>query len=252
MGCLVCGNPVETWVSYGIPPRTGKCPHCGSKPRSRLLAWFFENDRIPSGRRILEIGPNRLQIERIVQPRFLGDSVYTAVDRRRLKHHERLKAPHSFRAMDATRLEFEDGSFDIVLCNHVLSYIPDDRAALSELRRVLKEDGMALLNTPLSEGRTRAASELAQEDPAFYTPAYFEENGTAWSYGEDFFDRLSDAGFLVHRQLMDDLIPREVTDAQAFTGKTEFIFAFRSEATREKFRGRMRALISRKNRVALE
>jgi SAM-dependent methyltransferase len=42
---------------------------------------------------------------------------------------------------DAQELPFEDGSFDVVLCNHVLYHVPDQRRALRELRRVLRPGG---------------------------------------------------------------------------------------------------------------
>lgn len=40
--------------------------------------------------------------------------------------------------MDAQALPFADESFDIVLANHVLAYIPDIELAMSEIRRVLR------------------------------------------------------------------------------------------------------------------
>jgi 2-polyprenyl-3-methyl-5-hydroxy-6-metoxy-1,4-benzoquinol methylase len=44
-----------------------------------------------------------------------------------------------------------DGSFDVIICFHVLEHV-DDRAALSEMHRVLAQQGMTLLMTPVIEG----------------------------------------------------------------------------------------------------
>ena len=41
-----------------------------------------------------------------------------------------------------TELPFEDNSFDMIFCNHVLEHIPDDSKAMRELFRVLKKGGM--------------------------------------------------------------------------------------------------------------
>ena len=38
--------------------------------------------------------------------------------------------------------------FDIILCNHVLEHIPNIDKALSELKRILKPQGILILNVP--------------------------------------------------------------------------------------------------------
>lgn len=45
-------------------------------------------------------------------------------------------------------LPFVDGSFDIVLCNHVLEHVAEDARVLQELRRVLRPKGLLLLGVP--------------------------------------------------------------------------------------------------------
>jgi SAM-dependent methyltransferase len=49
---------------------------------------------------------------------------------------------------DGTRLPFPDATFDRIICSEVLEHIPDDEAALRELRRVLKPDGMLAATVP--------------------------------------------------------------------------------------------------------
>ncbi len=49
------------------------------------------------------------------------------------------------RVGDAQALEFPDGSFDTVVCTLALCTIPDDRAAVSEAKRVLRPGGRFLL-----------------------------------------------------------------------------------------------------------
>jgi ubiquinone/menaquinone biosynthesis C-methylase UbiE len=46
-----------------------------------------------------------------------------------------------FRLGDAQALEFEDATFDTVVCTLSLCTIPDDRAAVTEVRRVLRPGG---------------------------------------------------------------------------------------------------------------
>jgi ubiquinone/menaquinone biosynthesis C-methylase UbiE len=49
------------------------------------------------------------------------------------------------RVGDAGRLEFPDASFDTVVCTFSLCSVPDDRAAVEEMRRVLRPGGLLLL-----------------------------------------------------------------------------------------------------------
>lgn len=50
---------------------------------------------------------------------------------------------------DARDLPFEDGSFDAVLCSHVLEHIPADVKVAREMARVLTRDGVALIQVPV-------------------------------------------------------------------------------------------------------
>lgn len=46
---------------------------------------------------------------------------------------------------DAQRLDFPDGSFDTVVCTFSLCAVPDERAVVAEMWRVLRPDGRLLL-----------------------------------------------------------------------------------------------------------
>jgi 2-polyprenyl-3-methyl-5-hydroxy-6-metoxy-1,4-benzoquinol methylase len=59
---------------------------------------------------------------------------------------------YGFRYYDGSgKLPAEDGSYDLVICSHVLEHVPDDNYLLSEIKRVMKPDGIALLNIPINE-----------------------------------------------------------------------------------------------------
>ena len=53
-----------------------------------------------------------------------------------------------FIAADAARLPFKDGVFDRIVCTEVLEHIPDDRAGIRELVRVLKPGGLMAVSVP--------------------------------------------------------------------------------------------------------
>ena len=56
-----------------------------------------------------------------------------------------LGRPVELRLGDAHALEFEDATFDTVVCTLSLCTIPDDRAAVAEVRRVLRPGGRFVL-----------------------------------------------------------------------------------------------------------
>lgn len=62
---------------------------------------------------------------------------------------------------DATKMEFDDESFDFVYSFHALEHIPDFRTALHEMRRVLHRDGSWMIGTP---NRNRIIGYLGSKD----------------------------------------------------------------------------------------
>lgn len=59
--------------------------------------------------------------------------------------------------MDAGRLAFSDGSFDKVLCIHVMDFVPETEQATRELVRVLAKGGQFVVTYPYAkEGASRA------------------------------------------------------------------------------------------------
>ncbi|MCD6487168.1 MAG: methyltransferase domain-containing protein [Syntrophobacterales bacterium] len=49
---------------------------------------------------------------------------------------------------DATKLPFRDSSFDVVICSEVLEHIPENKAAIAELVRVLKPGKDLIVSVP--------------------------------------------------------------------------------------------------------
>ena len=50
---------------------------------------------------------------------------------------------------DLMFLPFRDASSDVIHCSHVLEHVADDHQGLRELRRVLRDDGWALIQVPI-------------------------------------------------------------------------------------------------------
>jgi phosphatidylethanolamine/phosphatidyl-N-methylethanolamine N-methyltransferase len=74
----------------------------------------------------------------------------------------RLANVEALAVMDAQRLGFEDGAFDVVVAQYVITAVPDPEATLDEFVRVLRPGGEIILVNHLgAEGGPRAAFERA-------------------------------------------------------------------------------------------
>ena len=196
MACWICSRPVARFELYGVPPRIGRCPHCGAKPRSRALHRLVHDRIAPqlaAGGRVLEIGPSRFSADHVIGGSLFGPARCVAVDVRRRSHHRRLGAGGRFVAASAALLPFADMSFDFILCNNTMPYIREDRRALAEIARCLKHDGLAMIDTHRGPDATCTADAYRREHPALGGD-WFAANGDAWVYGEDFLDRVREAG----------------------------------------------------------
>jgi SAM-dependent methyltransferase len=110
-----------------------------------------------------------------------------------------LNSPLASVHTDITAMSFNDNSFDVVVCNHVLEHIPDDRQAIRELARVLKPGGWAVLQVPIGAERT-----ATEEDPWIANPdeqlrRFGQINHVRVYAGADYVHRLENGGFAVER-----------------------------------------------------
>lgn len=100
--------------------------------------------------------------------------------------------------IDITKMpEYQDSSIDAFICSHVLEHIVDDKAAISELYRVLKPNGFGIMMVPLIVG-----IDETHEDSLITSEAlrwkYYAMGDHVRLYGKaDFVNRLQNVGFKV-------------------------------------------------------
>jgi SAM-dependent methyltransferase len=97
---------------------------------------------------------------------------------------------YDIRAIDAN-----DKTFDYIVCSHVLEHIDDDRLAMKEMRRILKEGGIAFIQVPIWPSEKHATYEnpsIVDEEDRIINFGQFDH---VRIYGLDIFDRLVQAGF---------------------------------------------------------
>ena len=99
--------------------------------------------------------------------------------------------------VDLTRLCFADGTFDVILCYHVLEHIPNDAAAIAELARVLKPGGLAFLQVPRNPEMLTAEDASA---PVEERVRRFGQEDHVRLYGKDFETRLAAGGLIARTE----------------------------------------------------
>jgi len=108
-----------------------------------------------------------------------------------------LESPLAKIKMDIHQIPFEENTFDVVICNHVLEHVQKDILAMKEINRVLKKNGWAIMQVPFM-GKNL---DYTYEDPSIRHPAEREkvygQRDHVRIYGKDYPERLRMAGFKV-------------------------------------------------------
>lgn len=98
--------------------------------------------------------------------------------------------------LDITDMNFEDNFFVVIICSHVLEHVMDDRKAMSELFRVLKPKGIAILQVPISKTVRKTFEDFTITSPE-EREKYFGQKDHVRIYGQDYKKRLQNIGFKV-------------------------------------------------------
>lgn len=184
--CPLCNSSVRRFYPAGLDPRPdARCPVCGALERHRLFRIVAgERTDLFDGKkkRLLHIAPEEA-IEQLV--RGLSGVEYLSAD---------LEDPRAMVRMDITDIDYPAGSFDVILCSHVLEHVPDDRKGLREFYRVLSPTGWALIQIPVTDP-------ITFEDPTITDPEerlrMFGQRDHVRRYGPDVRGRMEEAGFAV-------------------------------------------------------
>lgn len=171
---------------YGSPRANVLSPSTLSLERHRLL-WLYltrETDFFSKPLKVLHVAPEQAFYKRFKKQKNL---TYITTD---------LYSPLADVKADLCALPFEDDSFDVIFCNHVLEHIPDDAQAMRELYRVMKKGGWGIFQVPQDVNRVHTFEDDTITDPAERT-RIFGQYDHVRVYGLDYFDRLRQVGFEV-------------------------------------------------------
>lgn len=182
--CPVCGFEAAAFAPTPQGRADARCPRCSALERHRFLGYLLASmTRLTRARVVLDIAPTT-HVRRFIEA-LTPAAVHVGVDRFEPDRDIDLVA-------DLTATPLASGCADLILCYHVLEHIPDDRAAMRELARLLSPDGVALVQVPWFPNRS-----VTDEEPAADAEERVRRFGQAdhvRKYGRDFVDRLREAG----------------------------------------------------------
>lgn len=192
--CICCGRSFITFLPYGLVLRANAlCPACGSLERHRLHWHYmlFKTSLFESKQklRLLHVAP-----EVIFYNKFNANPNLDYVPCAKFGEGFTDTYPANTINVDITNIDFENNSFDVIYCSHVLEHVPDDIKAMREFYRILKPGGWAMLQVPLDKSRTETYEDFTITDPKEREKAFGQYDHVR-VYGTDYADRLKNSGF---------------------------------------------------------
>lgn len=180
------GSTYRTFLPYGYDKLrpNALCPGTLSLERHRYLWLYLQRKTtfLENKLNVLHIAPEQVFYTKFKQ---FDHWNYTTTD---------LYSPLADVKADICALPFEDNSYDLILCNHVLEHIPDDLKAMEELYRVLKKGGTLIAQVPLNENAETTFEDDSITDPAERTKIFGQYDHVR-VYGKDYYTRLAQVGF---------------------------------------------------------
>ncbi len=181
---------IEKYHIVGAGRRNVSCLKCGAHDRERLIFVYLKFvAKIFDGRKlsILHMAPEPRISNKILENK---DLEYVCGD----LFTEGYAYPDYVKNMNLLALPIENDRFDIVICNHVMEHIPEDTKAMSELFRVLKGGGIAILQVPISYSTEKTIENFSITNPD-ERKRRFGQSDNCRIYGMDYVERLKSVGF---------------------------------------------------------
>ena len=190
----MCGCRRRKFLPYGYVEQreNALCPNCLALERHRLLwLWLIRESDLGRGAvalpEMLHIAPEVALMNRLRKMYAPTPERYVTAD---------LESPLADMHFDIQQIPLEDGCKDVVIANHIMEHVEDDGKALGELYRILRRGGWGVILSPIDENRDTTFEDDSITDPEERT-RIFGQYDHRRLYGNDFADRLREAGFEV-------------------------------------------------------
>ena len=207
--CNICGNQVydylplpdhykKNFLKYGFShTQTGAfetidtdhffCPDCYSMDRERLYAWYLKkNIVLTTTQSILDFAPSK-SLSNWLKKNYACK--YITAD----LFMEDVDVKTDIEKMDV----FKNESFDFVICSHVMEHVSSDIKAMTEIFRVLKKGGSAIIMTPVLRNFDGVDEDPSCTDIAERWRRFGQDDHVRLYSQKVFTERLKQSGFTV-------------------------------------------------------
>ncbi len=187
--CPIIDKSYRKFLPYGrVNSRENAlCPDSLSLERHRLM-WLYlkeKTDFFTAKHKVLHIAPEQCFLKPF---EALHGNNYITAD---------IESPLAKVKMDVHQIPFDDNTFDVAFCNHVMEHVQDDIKAMREIYRVLKPGGWAIIQIPFFPPVKAATFEDDTITDSLAREKVFGQDDHVRLYGLDYPRRLEQAGFKV-------------------------------------------------------
>ena len=177
----------------GCGRRLAECTKCKSTDKERLVFTYLQSINFfdHPDKSILHMAPEPNLSEQFFKHKF---KEYICGDFFAPGYED--VYPSYVKNINILDIPFKDESFDTVICNHVLEHVENDMKGMSEIFRVLKKGGFAILQVPISYKLQNTYEDSNITDPKD-RERVFGQRDHVRIYGIDYIDRLKKVGFNV-------------------------------------------------------
>ena len=207
------GSRYRKFLTYGYGEQlrpNALCPGTLSLERHRMLWLYLERETslLKDELKVLHIAPEQV-FYKIFKEYQHWD--YTTAD---------LNSPLADVLADICDLPFEDQSYDLILCNHVLEHIPDDLKAMNELYRILKKGGTLIAQVPIDVNLDKTYEDKSVTDPKVRAQLFGQYDHVR-VYGQDYYLKLESVGFLAVNVHLEKKLTSEEINQYALSQKEQ-------------------------------
>ena len=172
------------------------CPVCNSLQRHRIIVKFLKSGKV-------NLDQSRILYFAVEE--CIGDWL----KRNKIRYDSADLYQRADLKIDIEDTGLTDGSYDLIVCNHVLEHVNDYRRALRELYRILSDHGVLLISFPMDlslDTTYEDASIVSREDRI----KHFGQYDHLRIFGKDSREILEDAGFRVTTVDEEIELPEEI------------------------------------------
>ncbi len=198
--CNICGGRAFELGPNNRKSSTGRCPRCKrcqSLERHRQLRQVYTQfpEHYLASLKVLQLSPD------------------IGVDPTWFRSYE-VSVYHGDNSLNLEAIDRADTSYDLVICNHVLEHVANDRKGLKELMRITSRRGFIQITVPTPY--TRAVT-------VDWGYPKKESHGHYRGYGKDFLQ--------LFRQVAPAATALQVETIDAVTGAGGYVYLWSSDGT---------------------